>query len=226
MEKEPKYYDALFERDSMFHTGYKDSVYYVSWTQVIVFLRRIERILKEEVHILEIGSGPGQLTQYLFDEGFINYHGFDFSEKAIALAKAKLPEAHFYVGNALDSISFQQKHNTVICLEVLEHVTEDLEVLENVKSGTHIIFSVPDFDADSHVRWFTSERQIKKRYYRHIDIELIKKVGNIYVCSGIRESFVPTVLQRLLLTREEIHFSSFLKRMKHHLKNTLKIKRI
>jgi 2-polyprenyl-3-methyl-5-hydroxy-6-metoxy-1,4-benzoquinol methylase len=223
LEKEANYYDAIFEHDTMFHTEYKDSVYYVPWTQVIVFLRRFKKNFGE-VCILEIGSGPGQLTQYLFDEGFTNYHGFDFSTKAIELAKIKFPKADFYLGNALDSTSFQKEYNTAICLEVLEHVIKDICILENIKIGTHVIFSVPNFDADSHVRWFTSERQIKRRYYRFINIDQIKKVGNIYVCSGIRENFAPTIFQRLLITREEVHLASFINRLKHHLKNILKTK--
>lgn len=216
--KPASYYDAHFENEPGFQVHYKQSFYYVHWTQVIVFLKKI---LKPK--ILEIGCGTGQFAEYLKDERFTDYKGFDFSSKAIVLAKQRV-SMEFFQGNALDTNIYQSAFNTVICLEVLEHITDDRKVLKSLPPSTHIIFSVPNFDAPSHVRWFTSERQIKKRYFRLVDFKEIIRVGNIYMCRGIINPMNPTLFQRFFASREHVNLNSFVKRFKHHLKNTFKLK--
>ena len=175
--------------------------------------------------ILEIGCGPGQLAKYLVDEEFKIYTGFDFSKVAIQKAKLTVPQFIFFVKDAVLLKSYIDiEYNTVICLEVLEHIKYDLKVIENIKIGAYIIFSVPNFDSESHVRWFTSESQIRSRYFKKINISEITRIGNIYICFGIRSDFMPNVFQYILKTREKIRFNSFLKRIKHKLKNLFKIK--
>ena len=115
-------------------------------------------------------------------------------------------------------------YNTIICLEVLEHIREDIKILQNVEKSAHVICSVPNFNAPSHVRWFTSERQIKRRYFRFVDISKILKIGNIYLFQGIRSDFRPNILQVLLATREPIRFSSLMIRIKHRLRNIFKLR--
>lgn len=218
IEKPPGYYDQHFEKELGYHVHYKDSFYYVHWTQVIVFLKKIQN-----PKILEIGCGTGQLAEYLKDEGFVDYNGFDFSPKAIALAKGRV-NFNFFQGNALAKNSYNTEFNTIICLEVLEHIQRDIDVLQNIPANTGIIFSVPNFDAPSHVRWFTSERQIKARYFRYVDIKAIIRVGNIYLCRGVISPFKPGILQKLLASREEITVASFHRRILHRIKNGLKLK--
>jgi 2-polyprenyl-3-methyl-5-hydroxy-6-metoxy-1,4-benzoquinol methylase len=212
------YYDSHFLENRHFQVHYKDSPYYVAWTQVIRFLKRIK-----PDSILEIGCGTGQLAEYLRDEGFTNYEGFDFAHEAINMARKRV-NMNFYWGNALDKGLYRKYFAVVICLEVLEHIEQDLQVLENIPPGTEIIFSVPNFDAPSHVRWFTSPRQLKKRYFRNIDIRDIVPIGNLFICRGTIGKFKPDLMQGLLATREEIKLASFIARLRHRIKNKLKIK--
>lgn len=219
MESKPAdYYDEIFTREKGFNTHYKDSYYYVHWTQVISYLKRIQ-----EPAILEVGCGTGQLAHYLFDEGYKNYCGFDFSHKAIELAKERVDQK-FFVADALHMTSYDAEYNTVVCLEVLEHIGNDLGVLELINTGTKIVFSVPNFDTESHVRWFLNERQIKSRYYKIVDFESITRIGNIYICFGVISPFNPTLGQRILKSREKVNLFSFYNRIKHRLYNWLKIK--
>ena len=221
-EKGSEYYDDFFNNSENFHCHYKDSFYYVHWTQVIRCLRKIQN-----PEILEIGTGTGQLAEYIRDEGFESYSGFDFSNVAIETAKSRNSQWHFWVGDARDGTNYQhQSFNTVICLEVLEHIKEDLQILQNLPENINVIFSVPNFDAPSHVRWFTSERQVKKRYYRYIQIQEIVTIGNIYIVRGLRSNFDPTFLQAFFASREDVKLSSFLIRIKHRLKNLFKLKSI
>ena len=217
--KPAAYYDQLFDNKIEFHVHYKRSYYYVHWTQVIVFLGKID-----SPRILEIGCGTGQLAEYLKDENLAQgYCGFDFSAGAVERARRRV-DLNFIHGDALDKNMYRGNYNTVICLEVLEHIQEDVEVLSFIAEGTHIIFSVPNFDDPSHVRWFTSERQIKRRFFRFVDIKEIIRIGNIYVCRGIVSHFHPTPMQSFLASRENVNMASFTRRLRHNVKNLFKLK--
>jgi len=209
-EKEASYYDNIFQSDPMFNVDYKDSVYYVHWTQVIKFLGR-----NYDAKILEIGCGTGQLAEYIRDEGFTNYLGFDFSTLAIKKARERVNSYNFFVGNALEVGPFERNFDIVICLEVLEHVTEDLQVLRNIPIGKSIIFSIPNFNAESHVRWFVTERQIKKRYYKLLDIKQIVRIGNIFICYSIRDDYSPSIFNRITKNREYLSIDSLRLRLIH-----------
>lgn len=212
------YYDGLFRENLAYHVHYKDSHYYVAWTQVLRFLTKIK-----PTNILEIGCGTGQFAEYLRDEGFTDYEGFDFSKEAIDIAKSRV-EMNFYVGNALNSELYEKDFGAIVCLEVLEHIEKDLQILSNIREGTHIVFSVPNFDAPSHVRWFISPRQIKKRYFTHVQILDIVPIGALFICRGIVGKFKPNLIQRFFASREQVTLASFTVRLKHHLKNRLKLK--
>lgn len=212
------YYDRHFRENPHFQIHYKDSPYYVAWTQVVRFLKKIK-----PNSILEVGCGTGQFAHYLHDEGFTNYEGFDFAEEAIETARSRVG-MNFYFGNALDKQLYDRDFGVVICLEVLEHIEKDLEVLSSIREGTPIVFSLPNFDVPSHVRWFISPRQIRKRYFTHVNILDIVPIGNLYICRGIVSKFNPNLFQRLLATREDITLRSITIRLKHYLKNRLKLK--
>lgn len=217
-EKYSEFYNVKFENSLDYHSHYKDSFYYVHWTQIIRFLKRLDK-----PKILEVGCGTGQLAHYLYDEGYKEYRGFDFSEKAIKIALQRV-NLDFFVGNALEESSFAGVYDTIISTEVLEHIENDRKVLENIPIGKNIIFSVPNFDEVSHVRWFRSEREIKSRYFKLVRIFEIVRVGDIYIVRGERSNFKPNFLQSILASREEIKLSTFSKRFRHRIKNIFKLK--
>lgn len=214
VERRSEYYDDIFNNEKNFNVHYKESPYWVHWTQAIKYLGN-----NKNIKILEIGCGTGQLAEYLRDQGFNNYSGFDFSHVAITKAKKRIPEFNFYIGDALEKIKLKGDYDIAICLEVLEHVENDKAILRNIEEGKTLIFSVPNFIADSHVRWFVKERQIKSRYYRLLNIKNIVRVGNIYICIGIRSNYKPRIFNRITKTREKFDSKSILKRAKHYLNN-------
>lgn len=175
----PQYYDTLFNVIDDYKAHYRDSRYFVLWTQIIQFLRKIPN-----PRILEIGCGPGQFAHYLWDQGFRDYHGFDFSPEAVRIAKTVVPQS-FDVGDALKAESFRYEYNVAIVLEVLEHVDDDLGVLANIRPGTTILFSLPTFDDEAHVRWFTSQQDIVNRYNGSVDLRQIILLNHWFVCAGV-----------------------------------------
>lgn len=217
-EKDADYYDQLFERQQYYNDHYSNVHYYVQWVQVEMLLRPYR-----EKRILEIGCGTGQLAHMLQDLGYKNYEGFDFSPVAIKKARERC-EFPLFVGDALNEDTYHRNYDAVVCLEVLEHLEADLKVLENIRPGTFVILSVPNFDDRSHVRWFRSQYQVRKRFFKHIDIQAIRFINNIYVVSGIRSDFKPGFFQSIFKTREAIGFSSFWKRVRYRLVHLFKIK--
>jgi len=144
--------------------------------------------------IIEVGCGPGQLANMFFDNEICDYRGIDFSAVAIEMAKAnnKMHPDVFMVDNAYNSEIFSSDYNTVVLLEVLEHIDNDLLVLNKIRKNAHVIFSVPNYYSYSHMRWFDSKDEILERYGNIVDIESIFETNfrptqnKIYLVKGIK----------------------------------------
>jgi len=110
--------------------------------------------LDPSTKILEVGCGVGQFANMLFDQGFTNYTGFDFSEEAVKWAKqTNAPYAdRFFTADAFETELITKQYDLVICFEVLEHLWKDLELLERIPSGTPLLLSLPNFDDPYHVQ--------------------------------------------------------------------------
>lgn len=127
-------------------------------------MSRYEEIQKEiasivgDQSVLDIGCGPGKLAKFV-----PNYSGFDLSPEAVKIAN----HPKVWVGSAYDKANFNGAAYYV-CTEVLEHL-DDLRVIANIPSGKRVIFSVPNFPDESHVRMF-SESVVKLRYAELFDV--------------------------------------------------------
>ncbi len=192
------YYDNIYSTSGEYRLHYRDSYYYVLWTQIMQFIKRIEN-----PKVLEIGCGTGQFANYLYDEGYRDYHGFDFSPRAVRMAKDAL-NFPFKVGDATNPNCYDCDYNAVVALEVMEHVADDLAVIRNIKQGTSIVFSLPTFDDPAHVRRFKTRRRIIRRYYKLVDIREIVRIGEWFACSGVVEGFKPKLMNRIFKRRGDI----------------------
>ena len=82
--------------------------------------------------------------------------------------------------------------DAVICTEVLEHITADLQVLEGVPAGRRVIATVPDFESETHVRWFESEESVAQRYGPLFDGFEVRTLtipgidGRFFLMEGVR----------------------------------------
>ena len=146
-----------------------------------------------EPQIIDIGCGPGQFAEYLFDNGISKYQGIDFSSEAIEMAKKRNSQHGelFAVSNAYSSDIFDTSYNIVVLFEVLEHIEDDLKILERIRKGSNVLCSVPNFCSAGHLRWFETEMKIMQRYNRIMRIDKIYKfdvgVNNkIYLLSALK----------------------------------------
>lgn len=129
---------------------------------------------EKNITICEIGCGSGQFANMLFDYGYTNYMGIDFSGQAIELAKKANPQYtdKFVCQNAFAYLESNKKLeiSVFVLLEVLEHVNQDRELLNMLPAGCTVIFSVPNFKSFNHIRVFDNLVSIQSRYGM-LDIE-------------------------------------------------------
>lgn len=165
-EKPASWYDRAFEEAEGYSAHYSRSPYYVSWT---VILDRIRRAGVKSV--LEVACGPGQLACALRDSGLLQtYQGFDFSAKRVAAARAACRGFAFEVADAFTTTLFETvAYDVVIATEFLEHVNEDLRVIERIRPGARFIGTVPNYPYVSHVRHFVDVAAVSERYAAMFD---------------------------------------------------------
>ena len=126
----------------------------------------VDRIRPADVRCLfDIGCGPGQLASFLHDRGLRKYVGLDFSAVSIRMARLACPSYEFVCANVFESDLFDTlDYDVVVSTEFLEHVADDLVVLDRIRPGTRMYGSLPNFPHPSHVRHFNSAAEVRERY--------------------------------------------------------------
>lgn len=125
-------------------------------------------------HVLDVGCGNGRFAHILLTRSDLSYSGFDFSQVAVEMARQYTGRAElFQVGDALRPESYDRHYDAIVCLEVLEHLPTDRQMVGLWRTGATCICSVPNFDSSYHVRHFTGADQVEDRYVDLIDIDKI-----------------------------------------------------
>ena len=169
------------EYDRLFATGGHEGVYAVSYRHSGYFplFRKVLRELKRRRArcVLEVGCGTGAFAHYLLDKSDLRYAGFDFSQMAVDMAVRRTGRSDlFRVGDARSTSSYTEPHDALVCTEVLEHIESDRDVVSQWKAGVTCVCSVPNFDADTHVRYFRAEDEVRSRYGDLLDIDTIVRI--------------------------------------------------
>ena len=198
------FYDRMYDTEKEYGLDFRDSMYLAVWARVYMFLRRIPGC-----RILEAGCGSGQFAAFLNGLGFRDYaKGFDLSGQAVEIARKRV-DFNFVQGDATEPEAYAGDYNTIVSLETLEHIPDDFSALRNFPAGKFIVITLPDFEYESHYRWFTNARQIEKRYYRVLDIREIVKVEKWFVIFGTVDPIVPGAARRIFRTRARVNGSFF-----------------
>lgn len=159
------WYNRTYEKTTGYHTHFTESEYYFLWTVVT------DRIVQSGAQrIVDLGCGPGQFATLLRSRGISSYCGVDFSSKAIALAKKVCPGYSFIITDMSQSDLLKSaQYDLVVALEFLEHITFDLDIIKQIKSGIRFIGTVPNYPYHSHVRYFRGTEEVKERYAPFFD---------------------------------------------------------
>ena len=164
-EQGADFYDKKFFDNNHWCDHYTESRYYSLWS---IIVDRFCRSSGENV--LDIGCGPGQVANFLKDKGCERYLGIDFSSARIKQAQSVCPEFDFLEADIFETTIFDKfSYDTVICLEFLEHVEKDLEVIQKLRNGTHFLGSVPNIQIKQHVRYFNNIEEVELRYADFFD---------------------------------------------------------
>ena len=164
--KGSKYYDDIYRDSIRYRLPYYNSNYYKVWQKVCEWINRGD-------NIADIGCGPGQFADMLFArfEDKIKYTGVDFSGVAIKTARELVPGYNFRWSDAKEYINKDPEYDLIILLEFLEHVDNDLDIMGLIPEGKRVIFSVPSYDSEAHVRTFAIQDEIFERYGDLINID-------------------------------------------------------
>jgi 2-polyprenyl-3-methyl-5-hydroxy-6-metoxy-1,4-benzoquinol methylase len=183
-EQPAEYYDKGYLSAAEYLKPLKESRYLKVWQAMADYLDK-------EVAVIDLGCGVGQTAQMFHDQEFLMYLGVDFSSEAIKKAKEhQLGEDYDFMCS--DLFQFMDHlpelgHVQWFCSETLEHITDDLKLLSEIKkrgSGCKISISVPTFDDPAHVRHFKTPMEASLRYSKYIDIKETVKIGAWIVING------------------------------------------
>lgn len=180
-EADADFYNNVYSINKEYKKDFKSSSYYDLYKNTFEII-----IKKKKEKIFEIGCGVGTFASMLYYSKYkCTYTGFDFSNVAINMAKEKCPCFSFFCDDIYTSTLYAEKdYDVVIIHEVLEHLQDDTSFLKKIKPGTLIIASVPQFDSQAHVRFFSTEKQVAHRYQKQIIINKIIDLHNMFLFYG------------------------------------------
>lgn len=159
-QQQSAYYDAQFASKPMLQVHYTRSHKYPLYAVIGDRVRALDT-----KSILDIGCGPGQVASLLRDLGVTGYLGVDFSAARIEYARRICPEFSFVAADVL-TIDLLETHRyeTLLAIEFLEHIEDDIALVRRIPQGVKVLFSVPNFPHESHVRYFDSATSVERRY--------------------------------------------------------------
>jgi 2-polyprenyl-3-methyl-5-hydroxy-6-metoxy-1,4-benzoquinol methylase len=97
------------------------------------------QIQNKDADILDIASGPGNITKYLLQQRpDFKIMGIDLAPKMIELAKVNNPNAQFLVMDCRDIGQLPQKYDGIICGFGLPYLSKD-EAIQLIKDASFIL---------------------------------------------------------------------------------------
>ena len=153
MKKDPKDivregYDRIAELYDEYRSHFSD----------VAELDEFMSLVKPGGHVLDVGCGTGIVARALVDGGF-QVTGIDFSQKMIDLAKNRVPEVTFEVGDMtalkLEDDSFDGIVSTYAVFHIprTKHFSLFLDFHRILKKGGALLFSVGSKNTDGVWEW-------------------------------------------------------------------------
>lgn len=151
--------------------------------------RRASWLIAPSSPVVDLGCGTGRFAEQLRRRNHRRYTGLDFSPAALAECKAYVPlvehdnDHHWRADFELCDLREWQPAvdrwpNTVyVCLETLEHLDDDRSLIHRVPVGHELIFSVPNFGGEAHLRVFPDASEARRRYGDLVEIFEWARIG-------------------------------------------------
>jgi len=163
--------------------------------------------LGSNVKFLEIGGGTGATSAFLKSQMGGNYTVSEVSLEAILNAKRRYPSNN-YVQLDARNIPYQDKFNIIGMFDVIEHLEEERQVMEEInkalKKSGYVLISVPQYS------WLWSNHDElsghKRRYTRKQlnDLLAISGFEVIKITSYLAAAFPLMLIARLFRGRKKV----------------------
>jgi 2-polyprenyl-3-methyl-5-hydroxy-6-metoxy-1,4-benzoquinol methylase len=127
--------------------------------------------------VLDLGCGTGRFAEQLRRRGHRDYLGLDFSPAAIREARSYVPYFSFIVTDLRNPQPVAQTYDAFTCLETLEHLEDDVGLVERIPEGRMFIFSVPNFGGEAHLRQFDDVMSACDRYGHLLNFTAWTRIG-------------------------------------------------
>lgn len=124
--------------------------------------------------VTDLGCGTGRFVHALLHGNHYGpIVGVDFSAAALAEAALYLEDvgcdAETFELAEADLRSWEPAadragHATYVCLEVLEHLDDDVDLIRRVPPGHQLVLSVPNYESEAHLRVFRGAGDVFSRY--------------------------------------------------------------
>lgn len=134
-------------------------------------------IPEDEERIIELMCERGEFAELLRARRIQNYVGFDTREKKIQRARLNLPDYKFMCADIQDNFHYFRKMTMVVAFDYFQRVRDDLALINNIKPGTKLIFSVPNNEYPGYYRWHEIE-EWQERYNHMIEVNKIVTFQN------------------------------------------------
>lgn len=170
--QEPEFYDAAMTGDG------EPAMLPLEESPWRAIYAEAARWIPSSSPVVDLGCGTGRfLAQLALTSHHAELAGVDFSPAAVAEARNYLrsvfdDEIDFYHRVSLQVADLRawvpaagaSERTSYTCLEVLEHLEDDLGLVGRVPAGAQLVFSVPSYLSASHVRCFPTLRDVFERF--------------------------------------------------------------
>lgn len=166
-----------------------------------------ENVAKPNAVILEIGCGPGNITQYLLARRpDFHIHGIDIAPKMIELAAKNNPTARFTVMDARKVGELNMDADAIVCGFCLPYLSEDdaRQLIESARSilPPQGLFYISFLEGDPRLSGFQTGSSGDRTYFYYHTLERIEQ--NLRI-NGFHSLKIFKVLYPRTETTQEVH---------------------
>jgi 2-polyprenyl-3-methyl-5-hydroxy-6-metoxy-1,4-benzoquinol methylase len=180
-----------FPEEAFQHLGALEGHHFWFRSRSRLIVWALERYFPDAARLLEVGCGTGLVLEAIRNRfPATELVGADLSREALLIAGNRVPDSELLQLDARE-ISFRNEFDVVCALDVLEHIEDDLDVLNRLAAGVRrgggVLITVPQYewlwsgadDYGGHRRRYT-KREIDEKIGR-AGFELLRSTA--WVCT-------------------------------------------